>query len=307
MKSNREVKFEWDVKLYKCTSCWKFLPYEKYCKNRMWYDWIMAECKECSTKRVTEYRRKNRDKRNAYQREYWRRREMMLTVTWPQPIPEPVYPQPWPQPIPTPHYPQPEPVPAVVSVNFDNRDIILTPSINEWEHVITNNIDTTKTYTAVSKKEAEISNRLSSFTDKIKKETEELEKNQIDYEKEYPDAYQKIMSDEDLSRAFNYKYNEEQRINTLKREQALIEKEKEEFDYKSDLDKMRAMCDSLLEWNEKDRFEQAVHSLSWERQDKFVHRLWKLPTHQFKNNWKNIYDNILELKNWEKKEKDVIL
>lgn len=305
----REIKIENWEKLYKCKGCGNFYNRDWFYKNVMWYDLLSSICKDCSNKKSAKWKRDHKDKWNDYQRKYIQERISRMEIYWTtaiQPIPEPTYPQPWPQPIPTPHYPQPEPVPAVVSVNFDNRDIILTPSINK-EPVITNNIDTTKTYTAVSKKEAEISNRLTSFTDRVKKEAEELEKEQIDYEKEYPDAYQKIMSDENYSRAFNYNYTEEQKLDALKREQALLNKKKEEFDYKSDLDKMRAMCDSLLEWDEKKRFEQAVSSLSWERQDKFVHRLWKLPTHQFKNNWKNIYDNILELKNWEKKEKDVIL
>lgn len=126
--------------------------------------------------------------------------------------------------------------------------------------------------------------------------TQEEPKNS--YEKEYPEAYKKIMSDEDTKRAFWEKYNEEQRISYLKREQEAINKRNEELEYESDKNKMRAMCDSLLEWNEKKMFEQAVHSLNWEWQDKFVHRLWKIPAHHFKDSWKCVYDNILESKKW---------
>lgn len=291
MKSKREIKFEWGIKFYKCTSCWLFLPYDRFGKNRLWYDCIMSECKKCSSKRVSEYRKKNKEKRNAYQREYWRRKEMMLTVTWLQSIQKSIT--------------QPEPVTAKISVNFEEKEITYTPSINK-EPIFTNKAEALKPYTT-SSKESEISSRLTAFTDKIKKETEELEKEQIDYEKEYPEAYQKIMSDENYSRAFNYKYTEEQRIDTLKREQAMIDKKKNQFEYKSDLDKMRAMYDTLLNDNEKKKFDEAIKELWWNWQDRFVHDVAKLPEHSFKNWWIWIYNNIKDIQKWKAWDKNFIL
>lgn len=292
------------VKLYKCKDCWIFLPRDRFYKNVYWYDCISNVCKECNNKRSAKWKRENKEKRNAYQKKYAEERLARMEIYGTTEVPKEdkyKYLREQDKKLPNPYELK------VEAIETEKKnDVILTPSINEWDPVITNNIDTTKTYT-MSSKWNEISNRLTSFIDKIEKETEELEKEQIDYEKEYPDAYQKIMSDEDLSRAFNYKYNEEQKIELLKREQSIIDRKKDAFEYKTDKDKMRAMYDSLLDEQEKKKFDEAINELWWEWQDKFVHRLWKLPTHQFKNNWKNIYDNILELKNWEKKEKDVIL
>ena len=103
-KSNRNVKVENWVRYYQCTTCWEFLTKDFYSKNNQWFDWIQSKCKKCMSKNTAEYKRQHKDKRNAYQREYSRRRWMMfeqwlqelseiienpikptIEITWPQP------------------------------------------------------------------------------------------------------------------------------------------------------------------------------------------------------------------------------
>jgi len=114
MKTTRVIKDEDWIRYYQCTSCWRLLTKEHYNRNKSWFDCLMSKCKDCMNKIVIEYRKEHKDKWNAYQRDYWRRKLMMIEQ-WLQelpkpenmkevviPIPEPTYPQPWPQPIPEP-------------------------------------------------------------------------------------------------------------------------------------------------------------------------------------------------------------
>ena len=78
MAKRREFKYNGNVKLYKCTCCWEFLPKNKFSENVLWYDFINSECKECYAKRAKKYRHDNKDKIREAQKAYREKRRMMM-------------------------------------------------------------------------------------------------------------------------------------------------------------------------------------------------------------------------------------
>ena len=307
MWRKREVKVEWWVKLYKCSSCWEFLPRDRFQKNLSWYDFISSECKKCNNERIKKYRQENKDKWNEYQRNYKAKRMLMYEQQfWATPIPEPTYPQPWPQPIPTPQYPQPEPVPAVVSVNFDNRDITLTPSINEWEPVITKEPHENFTF---SSNFARAEKLRQENLEAAEQEREQLEDEEVIIQAaidKNPDAYTEILSDEDLLNAFNNR-SVESKINELTRRQQKFDKQKQEKEYNAMKEKMRDLVDATLNDEQKKYFEDKLHSLHEDQQDEFVKKVSRLSKASFPVSREAIFDAQLDIQTWKIKNKDVII
>ena len=269
MRKPREVKFEWWVKLYKCSSCWEFLPRERYSQNLSWYDFIASECKKCNTIRIKKYRNENKEKRNEYQRNYKAKRRMMMEAqfweTNVQPIPEPQYPQPWPQPISEPSYPQPWPQPIPepkkVVVNFEEV-VPLTFSNNEEVVPLTfSNDDEIVIQSAIEK---------------------------------YPDAYTEILWDEDTLYYFNEKRSTDKKIEELQRRQEKFDKLRAEKEYNIMKEKMRDLVDATLSIPEKIRFEDKLHSLHEEQQDDFVKKVSKLSKVSFPVSREAIFDALLD-------------
>ena len=57
----------------KCTWCKKLLPLTSYSKKRFVHGdkvGLCSECRDCASRRATEWRKANREKFNAYQRKY---------------------------------------------------------------------------------------------------------------------------------------------------------------------------------------------------------------------------------------------
>lgn len=297
MRKIREVKYEWWVKLYKCSSCWEFLSKENFAKNIYWYDFISSECRKCSNERMKEYRKQNKEKLNAYQKSYKAKRMMMYEAhqSWIEYIPEPTYPQPWPQLIPEPHYPQPEPIKCTVVTSEKKNDVILTPSINKWEPVITK----------VPSKwmSATFSNWLSNLEQDNINAKEEEKKNMdesilqsaIDNN---PEAYTEILWDEVLIDKFNNSWSLDYKITELKRRQEKYDKQKKEKEYNIMKEKMRDLVDATLDDQQKRYFEDKLHSLHEEQQDVFVQRVSSLSKSTFPFVREEIFDKLLENQTW---------
>ena len=317
MRKAREVKYEWWVKLYKCSSCWEFLSKENFAKNIYWYDFISSECRKCSNERMKEYRKQNKEKLNAYQKSYKAKRMMMYEAhqSWVEYIPEPQYPQPWPQPIPTPQYPQPEPIKCTVVTSEKENDVILTPSINEWEPVITKDVPHVQSQSDWRADDS-TSRTADNFTfsskfaraEKLRQENlaaAEEEKKQLEDDEiviqaaidKNPDAYTEILSDEDLLNAFNNR-SVESKINELTRRQQKFDKQKKEKEYNIKKEKMRDLVDATLDDKQKRYFEDKLHSLHEEQQDIFVDRMASLSKASFPVLREEIFDKLLENQTW---------
>ena len=299
MRKVREVKYEWWVKLYKCSSCWEFLSKENFAKNIYWYDFISSECRKCSNERMKEYRKQNKEKLNAYQKSYKAKRMMMYEAhqSWVEYIPEPQYPQPWPQPIPEPTYPQPEPIKCTVVTSEKKNDIILTPSINEWEHVITNEQPKEFTFSSNFARAEKLRQENLAAAEEEKKQLEDEEiviQAAID---KNPDAYTEILGDEDLLNAFNNR-SVESKINELTRRQEKYDKQKKEKEYNIKKEKMRDLVDATLDDKQKRHFEDKLHSLHEEQQDIFVDRMASLSKASFPVLREEIFDKLLENQTW---------
>ncbi len=300
MRKIREVKYEWWVKLYKCSSCWEFLSKENFAKNIYWYDFISSECRKCSNERMKEYRKQNKEKLNAYQKSYKAKRMMMYEAhqSWVEYIPEPQYPQPWPQLIPEPTYPQPEPIKCTVVTSEKKNDVILTPSINEWEPVITK--DVPKDWFTFSSNFARAEKLRQENLAAAEEERKQLEDNEIVIQAaidKNPDAYTEILSDEDLLNAFNNR-SVESKINELTRRQEKYDKQKKENEYNIKKEKMRDLVDATLDDKQKRHFEDKLHSLHEEQQDIFVDRMASLSKASFPVLREEIFDKLLENQTW---------
>ena len=288
MRKPREVKFEWWVKLYKCSSCWEFLPRERYSQNLSWYDFIASECKKCNTIRIKKYRSENKDKRNEYQRNYKAKRRMMMEAQFWEwykvvPIPEPTYPQPWPQPIPEPTYPQPwpQPIPAVqpkgLSAHQSQSDWVWEPKkvVVNFEEVVP---------LTFSNNEEVVPLTFSNDDELIIQSA--IEK--------YPDAYTEILWDEDTLYYFNEKRSTDKKIEELQRRQEKFDKLRAEKEYNIMKEKMRDLVDETLSDSEKIRFEDKLHSLHEEQQDDFVKKVSKLSKVSFPVSREAIFDALLD-------------
>lgn len=288
MRKIRDFKVEWGVKLYKCSSCWEYLPRERYSQNLSWYDFITTECKKCYNIRVKTYRKENKDKRNEYQRNYKAKRRMMLESDYKVvPIHEPHYPQPWPQPIPQPTYPQPEPQPAV----------ILTPSINSWEPVVTTwPIEEWFTFSSDFARAEKMrkDNLAAAEQENEIDDAEIIVQAAID---KNPDAYTEILSDEDLLNAFNNR-SVESKVNELTRRQEKFDKQKQEKEYNAMKEKMRDLVDATLDDEQKKHFEDKLHSLHEAQQDDFVRKVSRLSKASFPISREAIFDALLDIQTW---------
>lgn len=327
MWRKREVKVEWWVKLYKCSSCWEFLPRDRFQKNLSWYDFISSECKKCNNERIKKYRQENKDKWNEYQRNYKAKRMLMYEQQfWATPIPEPTYPQPWPQSIPAvqpnglsahqsqsdwvwePYLPQPEPIQTVITLDSKKNDVILTPSINEWDPVITTWKIPEEWFTFSSNFARAEKLRQENLA-AAEEEAAQLEDEEVIIQAaidKNPDAYTEILSDEDLLNAFNNR-SVESKINELTRRQQKFDKQKQEKEYNAMKEKMRDLVDATLNDEQKKYFENKLHSLHEEQQDDFVRKVSRLSKASFPVSREAIFDAQLDIQTWKIKNKDVII
>jgi len=72
-KARKEKRQKKVITIKQCSKCRKVLSVEQFYKNQNSPDNFMAACKECINRRCKEYLRKNRKKRNAYERKYYNR------------------------------------------------------------------------------------------------------------------------------------------------------------------------------------------------------------------------------------------
>ena len=286
MPKKREVKFEWDVKLYKCTACWEFLPRDKFSENLYWYDFINSECKECYNKRAKKYRTENKEKFKEAQRAYREKRRLMKYAqfwgTNVQPIPEPQYPQPWLQHIPEPQYPQPWPQPIPEPIQQQHTDKKVVVNFEEVVPLTFSNNEEVIPLTFSNDDEIVIQSAI----------------------EKYPDAYTEILWDEDTLYYFNEKRSTDKKIEELQRRQEKFDKQRAEKEYNIMKEKMRDLVDATLSIPEKIRFEDKLHSLHEEQQDDFVKKVSKLSKVSFPVSREAIFDALLDKQTWKDNNKE---
>lgn len=225
----REFKFvEW-TKVYKCTMCENFYSWDKFWKNKKWLDWLQSRCKWCMSKTVVEYMRKNKDKRNEYQRWYWKNR------TWYTPQPQQQQSQ-----------PEPTPTPQTISSPQDD--------------------DT------------------------------------VNFENAFPDAYAKIMSDQDMKEAYE-RWSYDYKIEYLTDMQDKINKKKEEEKFKENVKKFRQLAeqayteDWVVDEAKMQEIEETVKSFALEKdKERYINAMVKFSPISFKLSWKNVYEDFSWLK-----------
>lgn len=279
MRKPREIKYEWWVKLYKCSSCWEFLPRDRFNKNLSWYDFISSECKKCCNARTKKYRQENKEKRNAYQKDYKAKRMLMYEEQfwdWTNKKPE------------------------NITITSKMEDITLTPSINRWEPVITKEPAENFTFSSnFARAEKMRQENLEAAWDPDERTDDEIVvQAAID---KFPDAYTEILSDEDLVDVFNNVWSVDTKISELKKRQERIDKEKEEKEYNAAKDKMRDLVDATLDDKQKRDFEDKLHSLHEKHQDDFIKKVSRLSKASFPALRNEIFEAILDIQTWKSK------
>lgn len=300
MRKPREVKFEWWVKLYKCSSCWEFLPRERYSQNLSWYDFITSECKKCNNIRIKKYRSENKDKRNEYQRNYKAKRRMMMEAQfweawtyYAQVIPEPIQ--------------QPAPELTITTTTTTPIQVINTPT-PKHDPVITKSVDELCSKSSQQDlweidedNKSEFSEKFSR-AEKLRQENIKAQKDEEEYLlqqaiEKYPDAYTEILNDESLLDVFNNRWVVSSKIENLRVRQERIDKTKKEKEHRDMVEKMRALVDTLSEEEQKE-FEDKLHTLDWEWQDAFVKSMSNQNIKTFWSVWRNIYDIQIARQTW---------
>jgi len=286
MKKVRDVKDENGIRLYQCTSCWEYLSKENFSTNRSWFDCLSSKCKKCMSQKVKESRHKNREKYNAYQREYLRKRYMAFESWWLQQLPsqEETIKYEWLQPAVVQDY---TPVPA------SPHDVIIT-----WEPEIVPLTSSNDNVVPLT------------FSNSVQPNWKDL-----DYESLFPEAYKEIMSDEDIKEKFNSR-SDDYKIKDLERRQEKYNKKKEEQERKELNENFRELAERAyrdtqtqeLDEKELNRIEHKMWDLQFkEDKKKFMKTMLKFKYTTFKVSRESILDNIKWMRDWTIKDKDVII
>ena len=284
------------VKLYKCKDCWIFLPRDRFYKNVYWYDCISNVCKECNNKRSAKWKRENKEKRNAYQKKYAEERLARMEIYGTTEVPKEdkyKYLREQDKKLPNPYELK------VEAIETEKKnDVILTPSINEWEPVITKEPPENFTFSSNFARAEKLRQENLAAAEEEKKQFENDEiviQAAID---KNPDAYTEILNDADLIDAFNNMWSIDTKVSELRKRQEKIDKQKKEKEYNIKKEKMRDLVDATLDDKQKRHFEDKLHSLHEEQQDIFVDRMASLSKASFPVLREEIFDKLLENQTW---------
>lgn len=143
-------------------------------------------------------------------------------------------------------------------------------------------------------------------------EQQEVDNIILDFQWEYPEAYEEIMSDENLKRAFEERRDDETRAKELEKRQKEINKKKEEKEFEDMKNKFwriaeEAFTDNwVLDEKKMEDLEYEMWNFSFkEDKEKFMKQMTKFSPVTFKLSRRSIADNIRWIRDWKIKTKDV--